>query len=46
MVVYKPNAMPLPTPDPVIATGTVISVRGAVVDVQFDGTALPPIDTA
>jgi len=46
MLVYKPNAMPLRTSNPIIATGTVISVRGAVIDVQFDGTALPPIDTA
>src|ERR1700736_17941 len=38
--------MPPPTSDPIIATGTVIAVRGAVVDVQFDGCALPPIDTA
>ena len=30
----------------VASLGTVISVRGAVVDVQFDGTALPPINTA
>jgi len=28
------------------ATGTVLSVRGAVVDVTFRGAALPPIDTA
>jgi F-type H+-transporting ATPase subunit beta len=38
--------MPTASPDPVFASGTVIAVRGAVVDVQFDGTALPPIDTA
>ena len=28
------------------STGTVIAVRGAVVDVRFDSTALPAIDTA
>jgi F-type H+-transporting ATPase subunit beta len=36
----------MPLPEPVLATGTVISVRGAVVEVRFDGAALPPIDTA
>jgi F-type H+/Na+-transporting ATPase subunit beta len=38
--------MSIVTSDAVIATGTVISVRGAVVEVQFNGAALPPIDTA
>jgi F-type H+-transporting ATPase subunit beta len=33
-------------PDPVNATGTVISVRGAVVEVRFDDATLPPIDSA
>ena len=32
--------------DPVAPAGTVVSVRGAVVDVSFDGDALPPINTA
>src|SRR5471030_2247654 len=32
--------------DPVASLGTVVSVRGAVVDVSFDGELLPPINTA
>ena len=32
--------------DTVASVGTVVSVRGAVVDVSFDGEALPPINTA
>jgi F-type H+-transporting ATPase subunit beta len=32
--------------DSVASTGTVVSVRGAVVDVAFDSEALPPINTA
>src|ERR1019366_10490471 len=32
--------------DPVEAVGTVVSVRGAVVDVRFNGAALPPINSA
>jgi F-type H+-transporting ATPase subunit beta len=32
--------------DPVAPVGTVVSVRGAVVDVSFDGNVLPPINTA
>jgi F-type H+-transporting ATPase subunit beta len=38
--------MPTASSDPITATGTVISVRGAVVEVQFEDAALPPIDTA
>ena len=33
-------------PDPVNANGTVILVRGAVVEVRFDDATLPPIDSA
>src|SRR6266702_8586244 len=32
--------------DLVTSIGAVVSVRGAVVDVAFDGGALPPINTA
>ena len=32
--------------EPVASLGTVVSVRGAVVDVSFDGETLPPINTA
>ena len=32
--------------DPVAPVGTVVSVRGAVVDVSFDGVVLPQINTA
>ena len=32
--------------DPVAPAGTVVSVRGAVVEVSFDGETLPPINTA
>jgi F-type H+-transporting ATPase subunit beta len=32
--------------DSVASMGTVVSVRGAVVDVAFDGETLPPINTA
>jgi F-type H+/Na+-transporting ATPase subunit beta len=32
--------------DSVALIGTVVSVRGAVVDVGFDGETLPPINTA
>ena len=35
----------LPQPNPGVPDGIVISVRGAVVDVRFEG-ALPPVDTA
>ena len=30
----------------IASVGTVVSVRGAVVDVSFDGNALPPINSA
>ncbi len=36
---------PLPSASPAQATGIVVSVRGAVVDVLFDGAALPPVNT-
>ncbi|WP_026606801.1 F0F1 ATP synthase subunit beta [Methylocapsa acidiphila] len=32
--------------DPIASVGSVVSVRGAVVDVNFDGGVLPPINTA
>ncbi|HEV2675363.1 MAG TPA: F0F1 ATP synthase subunit beta [Aliidongia sp.] len=32
--------------DPAASRGTVVSVRGAVVDVEFDGQPMPPINTA
>jgi F0F1-type ATP synthase beta subunit len=32
--------------DSVASIGTVVSVRGAVVDVAFDAETLPPINTA
>jgi F-type H+-transporting ATPase subunit beta len=37
------SANPAPSPAP---PGVILSVRGAVVDVGFDGGALPPINTA
>ena len=32
--------------NPIASVGTVVSVRGAVVDVSFEGDVLPPINTA
>ena len=32
--------------DASVSAGKVVSVRGAVVNVSFDGVALPPINTA
>ena len=32
--------------DPIVSVGTVVSVRGAVVDVSFEGDLLPAINTA
>jgi F-type H+-transporting ATPase subunit beta len=32
--------------DPIVSVGTVVSVRGAVVDVSFEGDVLPAINTA
>src|ERR1019366_6845969 len=42
----RSTTQPMSLPDPVNATGTVISVRGAVVEVRFDDATLPPIDSA
>ncbi len=36
---------PLPAADAAQATGVIVSVRGAVVDVVFDGATLPPVNT-
>src|SRR6202451_3581001 len=40
------DAPPEPATNPVVSVGTVVSVRGAVVDVSFVNKLLPPINTA